>query len=273
MSKNQNVSSSSKNVLPPKLNVIVFGQTGAGKSSLINMIAGKNAAQTSSDLTICTFDSQPYDVEVDESLTVTLWDTAGLNKGSRGDNDTIMRVCELIIRLEKNTILLIFCLRGKIQNDTFDNYQMVRAICDSTVPMAVVVFGLEREPNRVEWWSRNEVAFRKSGMIFNDHACVVGIRGNRIANSNSFIYDKAYDASTIEVKALIKRAYLLKPRNQDRQQWLAMVLKNMRTLIPGSASETVTQLNQKLKKLGIAKKDRKDIVKAYTDRAMWGAHY
>ncbi|KZP28759.1 hypothetical protein FIBSPDRAFT_1039485 [Athelia psychrophila] len=266
MSKNQNVSSSSRNVpLPPKLNVIVFGQTGAGKSSLINMIAGKDAAQTSSDLTICTFDSQPYDVEVDESLTVTLWDTAGLNKGSRGDNDTIMRVCELIIRLEKNTILLIFCLRGRIQNDTFDNYQMVRAICDSTVPMAVVVFGLEREPNRVEWWSRNEVTFRESGMIFKDHACVVGIRGT---NSNSCIYDKAYDASAIEVKALIKRAYLLKPRNQDRQQWLAMVLKNLRTLIPWSASETVTQLNQKLKKLDIAKKDRKDIVKAYTDRAM-----
>ncbi|KZP14361.1 hypothetical protein FIBSPDRAFT_1048807 [Athelia psychrophila] len=264
MPQKQNVIHSPENASsPPELNVIVFGQTGAGKSSFINMIAGTDVAQTSSDLTRCTFDSQPYHVQVDESLAVTLWDTAGLSQGSRGDKDTIVRVCELIMRLEKNTILLIFCLRGKIQGDTFENYQMVRAICDAAVPMAVVVFGLEGERDRVEWWSRNEGAFKGAGMIFSDQACVVGTRGGRIASSNSFAYGEAYDTSVMEVRALIKRAYISKPRNQDRQQWRTMVLKHIRTVFPGSASETDAQLNEKLKKLGITKKDRQDIVEAY----------
>ncbi|KZP32058.1 hypothetical protein FIBSPDRAFT_849026 [Athelia psychrophila] len=220
------------------------------------MIAGKDVAQTSSDLTGCTFDSQAYDVKVDESLTVTLWDTAGLNKGSRGDNDTIRRVCELIIRLEKSAILLIFCLRDRIRDGTFENYEMFRKICDSTIPMAVVISGLERETNRMEWWSRNEVAFTRASMKFNDHACIAGVRG---------VYSDAYDASAKEVKAIIKRAYLCKPRNQNRQQWISMVLGNMRTLIPGSSLETVDekQLHQKLKKLGVAKNDREDIVQAF----------
>ncbi|KZP32052.1 hypothetical protein FIBSPDRAFT_925456 [Athelia psychrophila] len=255
---NANPGSSNSSVPKSHPNIIVFGQTGSGKSSLINLIAGKDVAQTSSDLTKCTFDSQPYHIEVDESLTVTLWDTAGLNQGSRGDKATIMRICELIIRLEK-----IFCFRDRIRDGTFENYQMFRAICDATVPMAVVVFGLERVPDRVDWWSRNELMFKGANMKFNDHACVVGTRGNRIANSDIFTYGEAYDASAIEVKALIKRAYLSKPRNQDRQQWLAMVLKNMRTLFPGSTSETVTQLDQKLKRLNLSRTDRQEIIKAY----------
>ncbi|KZP22227.1 P-loop containing nucleoside triphosphate hydrolase protein [Athelia psychrophila] len=260
---------------PPKStplhpNIILFGQPGAGKSSLINMIVGEDVAITSSDLTKCTFDSKPYDVELAEGFTVTLWDTAGLDQGSCSDKDTIRRVCELILRLEQGVILLVFCLRGRIHEGALENYEMFRKLCHSTVPMVVVVSGLEREPNKVEWWSRNEVAFTRASMKFNYHACIVGTRGSRIPNTNSFVYGEAYDASVAEVKAIINTAYhtyLTGPRNQERQEWFARILAMIRMLFPGSNSEMVDadKLDQKLKKLGLAKEDREDIIKVYKD--------
>lgn len=185
----------------PHPNIIVFGKTGAGKSSLINMIAGKDVAPTSSGLPRCTLDIKSYDVKLDDSLTVTLWDTVGLDQVDPDDNiHTISgdAVCKLIRRLGKGLILLIFCFRGRIKG-TFEEYHMFRKLCH-TVPMAVVVSGLEKEPDKVKWWSRNEIHFTNAGLKFDHHACVEGIK------ENSVVYGEAYDASAKEVKAMINRA-------------------------------------------------------------------
>ncbi|KZP20476.1 hypothetical protein FIBSPDRAFT_932182 [Athelia psychrophila] len=218
------------------------------------MMAGRDVAQTSSSIDGCTVDSQPYDIKIDERLTVNLWDTAGLNQTSRRDNNTIRHICELILRLKKDLILLIFCFHGRLQKDTLENYQMCSIICQSMVPMAVVVSGLEMEPDKVTWWLRNEVGFRRAGMEFEYHACIAGIRGNRIGNSNSFAYGEAYEASAIEVKAIIKGAYHLKPRDQERRSFFSWFK---------SEAGDATVLKKRLKKLGLAKKDREEIIEAY----------
>ncbi|KZP27271.1 P-loop containing nucleoside triphosphate hydrolase protein, partial [Athelia psychrophila] len=139
--------------------IIVLGQAGAGKSSLINMIAGKDVAQTSSDGPICTSDNKSYDVELAEGFTVTLWDTAALDQGAHKDRDTVKRVNALISGLEKGVILLIFCFEGRIVEGTVENYQIFRAFCDLAVPTAVVVSRMEAEPDKVGWWKRNEDSF------------------------------------------------------------------------------------------------------------------
>lgn len=248
--------------------VILCGQTGAGKSSLVNMIAGRNIAPTSPDLTTCTFGYHQYDIQLEEGLVVTLWDTAGLNQGFGNDNDTIRGLCELFISLEKHLILLIFCLRGKISAGTTETYTMFKRLCPSTVPMVAVVTGLEKEQNKTDWWSKNEIALKRAGMNFSDHACITGIKGHAICNSGKFAYDTAYTQSTQDVKSIIKRVicnYPAKPTDRARREWLGMVLGFIRKLFLGTNEETVdvAQLKQMLKKLGLAEKDCEKIIQAY----------
>lgn len=46
--------------MPPALNVVRFGATGHGKSSIINMVAGHQCADVSSRVTGCTFDNRHH---------------------------------------------------------------------------------------------------------------------------------------------------------------------------------------------------------------------
>ncbi|KIJ08054.1 hypothetical protein PAXINDRAFT_173108 [Paxillus involutus ATCC 200175] len=63
-------------------NVIFIGEIGAGKSSIINLIADVDVARTSNDAAACTTEIAHYDVQI-WGRTYRLWDTPGLNAPSR----------------------------------------------------------------------------------------------------------------------------------------------------------------------------------------------
>jgi small GTP-binding protein len=62
-------------------NVVIFGETGAGKSSLINLVTKKHTALTSCDSTGCTIQTSEYDFSIgsiqSNPLKVKLFDTPG----------------------------------------------------------------------------------------------------------------------------------------------------------------------------------------------------
>lgn len=186
-------------------NIIVFGAAGAGKSSIINMIADKNVAKTSSDATGCTFKSESYQVEI-EGLNLTLWDTSGLNEGDKGRvpaEKAIENLYSLTRGLGKGVSLLIYCVRGpRIQANTADNYDLFyRGLCQEKVPIVLVVTGLEGESSPEEWWRQNEPTYRKQGMEFRDHACVVATKG-KIRNGE-YLFGAEYDQSQVRLRGLI----------------------------------------------------------------------
>ncbi|KAN0084084.1 P-loop containing nucleoside triphosphate hydrolase protein [Tylopilus felleus] len=163
------------------LNIILFGASGVGKSSLINLIAGEAVATTSPDVQGCTMSFHPYTFPV-HNRDFHIWDTVGLEEPEMGVNGylpAIEQACDLIHQLSSGggVDLLIFCIRGnRVSATEQSNYRLFyEALCRSSVPIALVITHLEREINMESWWERNRESLEKYGIKYAGHACVTGL--------------------------------------------------------------------------------------------------
>jgi small GTP-binding protein len=186
-------------------NVVVFGEAGVGKSSLINMIAGRQLSPISSDASGCTFKSTSFLVELN-GKPVRFWDTAGLNEGDAGTvvaKDAIINLYKLLKSLENGISLLVYCIRGpRIRDSTVTNYKMFyHGLCQEQVPVVLVVTGLEAEEPMDEWWTRNKGSFKKQRMTFNGQACVTATKGK--VRKGTHMFEQEYEESTRKVRKLV----------------------------------------------------------------------
>jgi predicted GTPase len=200
-------------------NVIVFGETGSGKSSLVNLVKGINVAETSSKAKGCTFESTPYNVIIHNS-NYNLFDTAGLNEWEGGKvsaKEAVVNLYKLICDLEDGVSLLVYCVRGpRIKDTTVKNYKLFyEALCQEQVPIVVAVTGLENEePTMDSWWTQNKQTFKDAGMTFEGHACITATKGK------GNVFEEEYKESAEKVKKLMKRSSRNKPWKMERNSWL-----------------------------------------------------
>ncbi|KAG1777034.1 P-loop containing nucleoside triphosphate hydrolase protein [Suillus placidus] len=162
-------------------NVVVYGESGAGKSSLINLIAGRHVAHTSPDANTCTFTNTPYDITID-GQQFRLWDMAGLDGNSDSRLPAALTDSNLSAFLhglaqEDGVHLLIYCMRGtRAMKDLRINYKIFSSALRDTgreVPIIAVVTCLEFYlPEMTKWWNDNQSQLAQYGMKFSDHACV-----------------------------------------------------------------------------------------------------
>ena len=160
-------------------NIIIFGEAGVGKSSVINLIAGQKRAHISNDALGCTFQYQRHIVTLDE-MPFAFWDTSGLDEGSEGTVPAKLAEGNLraLIRglaYSGGIHLVIYCIRGtRLTKALKHNYDLFyTAICRKKVPVALVVTGLEHQQENMEtWWDENKAALQRCGMWFHAHACV-----------------------------------------------------------------------------------------------------
>ncbi|KIK80762.1 hypothetical protein PAXRUDRAFT_15612 [Paxillus rubicundulus Ve08.2h10] len=166
------------------LNIILFGETGVGKSSVINLIAGRQVADVSSDVNGCTMSSIHHNFIVGK-CQFHIWDTIGLEEPREGVNGylpAIHKAYNLIQELlaQGGVDLLLFCMRGnRVTATTQSNYRLFyEGLCGSKVPIALVITHLERESVMEDWWTRNIKSLEKYEMKSAGHACVTGIPGH-----------------------------------------------------------------------------------------------
>jgi GTP-binding protein EngB required for normal cell division len=239
--------------LPPSkktINIIIFGETDVGKSSVINLIAGKEIAKVSSDVDGCTMASTPYNFILGQK-NIRIFDTVGLEDPQMGFNAyfaAIEKAYQLILSLSEasGVHLLLFCRRGgRVTATDQSNYRMFREfLCNNKVPVALVLTGLEREVRMENWWERNESNVEKYGIRSIGHACITAARGDTPGQAEKYAISQKTIRELLMNYALEDDPFLL-----ESQNWLVMVARRMMGLIV---------------KRGIPK--RKDIVKVLTKR-------
>lgn len=213
-------------------NIVFFGESGHGKSSVINMVLGQDTAITSSSATGCTFKSTPYLHQLG-GHELALWDTAGLNEGDQGtvtDMKAVASLYKLLKSLEGGVSLLVFCIRAPRINDAaHKNWKLFReVICRKEVPIVVVVTHLENEEPMDDWWQKNEKRFREYEMNpCSEHgsgvACVTASKGKLRKGRHAF--QDEYEESQSKVRELIVQNHLHNPRKLNPVEWFQTIVE------------------------------------------------
>ncbi|KAG2072292.1 hypothetical protein BDR04DRAFT_418836 [Suillus decipiens] len=175
------------------LNVLLFGETGAGKSAIINLIMGRYVAETSPDAQPCTLKHTSHEVTFGD-CRFKLWEVS--SAGSMGFFRALFtkwRLKKSYKKLYKDdgVYLLLYCMRGSsAQRTLIRDYKIFTDIVGSTtgmaggVPVAAVVTSLEDYPkNMNHWWARNKDNLESLGMRFSAHACITSLPDDPHASS------------------------------------------------------------------------------------------
>ncbi|KAG8213513.1 P-loop containing nucleoside triphosphate hydrolase protein [Butyriboletus roseoflavus] len=175
-------------------NIVVTGETGVGKSSLINLVTGEDRATTGNDVRGVTVGTECHDWATD-TQTFRLWDTPGLSEGSFGSvspkraQDALR---SLLTELSRGggVHLVVICMRGlprvtKGMKQTYDTIVRIRDKVAPDVPVVAVITELENRsappyiiPSMDEWWTSNAATLSDFNMAFSDHACVTTLPDN-----------------------------------------------------------------------------------------------
>ncbi|KAG2131415.1 uncharacterized protein EDB93DRAFT_1311603 [Suillus bovinus] len=221
-------------------NVVVFGETGAGKSSLINLVAGRQTARISCDAMGCTTETDVYDVLIqNETLKVKLFDTVGLGEGPEGtvpDKDARRVLKKLIRSLLKQTgiHLLMYCVRGvRATKALCRNYDLIYSEVKERIPVVLVATSLEdKGPEMEQWWRDNERSISDFGMTFAGHACITTATIDEYAGDE---LKRRHKQSYRAVCQLIEQ-YRLSERVQiplsDIGRWLLNTIQQVSTTTP-----------------------------------------
>ncbi|KAF8981497.1 hypothetical protein BDQ17DRAFT_1549485 [Cyathus striatus] len=160
-------------------NIIVFGETGAGKSSVINMLPGDSGearAEVADHARGVTKEARMY-LKTIRRKKFNVWDTPGLNEGNSGTVNST-RAVEILLDLVSSSCtginMLVMVMRAPRITDFLPKaYRLLHStICQKSVPIAIVVTGLDNNNERKEWWDNNRKEFNTEDMIPHGHACL-----------------------------------------------------------------------------------------------------
>lgn len=217
----------------PRTNIILFGESGSGKSSIVNMLSTfETAARISNGATGCTFESKGFEADI-LGRPVTLWDTVGLGEGdaARVPNiEAVIKLYKLLRNLQDGVSLLMFVMRApRIRSSARQNWKLFQdIICQGRVPTVIVITGLEQEEDMDQWWLRNIERFRKDEIIPAGYACITASRGRALRRGNGFVFDEIYEESREKVRNLIlSTAFITSPWHVSAPEWFKTTINTI----------------------------------------------
>lgn len=222
----------------------------------MNLIAGRTIAEVSPDVEGCTMSSTEYRFVVG-AHDFRIWDTVGLEEPVVGLNayfEATLKAFQLIRRVAAagGVNLLLFCMPGRrITRTIQSNYRLFyEMLCESKVPVGLVITNLEQEKDMEAWWMRNQGVLHDRGIKSVAHACVTGLpcHPDKYTLSRAAIYGLLTDCDRFG-------RYTMPP-----DDWFGKVVKNMKSLVVGAGLPKGEKLTQALvTRCGLKEKDAKQL--------------
>jgi len=114
------------NLKEQKVNVMITGATGSGKSSTINALFSANVSKVGEGVDPETMDIQKYDLD-----NLTLWDTPGLGDGKATDNKHAKNIINKLNEKDKNgnaLIDLVLVVLDGTSRDLGTSYELINNV-------------------------------------------------------------------------------------------------------------------------------------------------
>ncbi|KAF8550587.1 hypothetical protein OG21DRAFT_1499712 [Imleria badia] len=157
-------------------NVIIFGDSAVGKSSVINLLAGDQVADVSTGTWSCTSNYRSYKINTGMQQFL-VWDTVSFRNTCIDRRRVAESAVELIreVSQQGGVDLLVLCRKASWSPPSeLDQYKLFKEfLCEGRVPVAVVVTHLEWYDPMEKWWEAEGeglVKFLGGGVI--GHACI-----------------------------------------------------------------------------------------------------
>lgn len=185
-------------------NIVIFGTTGSGKSSLINILLESEEAPASNDAIGCTATNDGYLFSIDDRK-YRIWDTPGLNEGSEGLVPAKVALKNLksfvkeLMRDKNHVPLFILCIEGSLDVKAQLRHYDSLKFTIGAAPFSIIVTGMDRCSSSPwsKWWDEHREVLQSFSVASVDHACVCTLSD-----------DDELAGSREEVIELIRRATL-----------------------------------------------------------------
>ncbi|KAF8548046.1 hypothetical protein OG21DRAFT_1399047, partial [Imleria badia] len=155
-------------------NVIICGDSGVGKSSLINLLAGEQVADVSTRATSCTLNYSSYKINTGMQQFL-VWDTVSFRGRDVGIAiENAVRLIREVFR-QGGVDLLVLCRKASwAPSSELQSYRLFeKFLYQGQVPVAVVVTHLEWYEPMEKWWdAEGEGLVKYLGRDVIGHACI-----------------------------------------------------------------------------------------------------
>jgi hypothetical protein len=180
-------------------NVIVFGEAGSGKGSVINMIGEGDDAHVGDNAYSQPARSKPYKRSI-RGCVFSVYDTTGLDSTLPPKCSAINPLRDLCALVRRRPLtLLVYVFKPSVDlRLARPRFNEVVGSLPPGASVVMIVTGQEnKEPNMDRWWRENESVLKEYGMMFSGHACITANK----EHSNKFL--KEYKISKEKVEDLI----------------------------------------------------------------------